>query len=150
MKRGVIQVKFMIVNTANQVADSGSDTDTDIESVSDVLAELKEQMRQVDTASKALDSHVVGLYHRAKLETVDWMNEPLRPRHHIQKWCALHGLPSSPTVTELTDKCFSVAKSMDLESRVITFYKEDAAILWGGKRRITVFDMIARIPTLFE
>jgi hypothetical protein len=107
-------------------------------------------MEQIDTMAKSLDSHVLGLYQRAKAETVDWMNEPLKPRRHIEKWCALHGLGPRPTMDEFTDACFAAAWSKDLESRVLTFKKDDAAILWNGQRRLTVFDMIARVPTLFE
>jgi hypothetical protein len=107
-------------------------------------------MDQIDTITKSLDTHVLELYERAKIETVDWMKEPMKPRRHIQKWCALHELSSRPTIDEFTDACFKAAWSVDLESRVLTFKKEDAAILWNGQRRLTVFDMINLIPSLFE
>ena len=143
------RVKVMIIST-NEADSPAYDSDTDGESVTDVLKGLTTQMEQIDTMSKAIDSHVLALYHRAKVETVDWMNEPLKPRKHIQKWCAIHDLVTRPTINEFMEACFAAAWSMDLESRVITFKKEDAAILWNGRRRLTVFDMIALIPSLFE
>jgi len=139
-----LRIKIMFVEPT---PDSDSD---DGESVSEVLNELKVQMAQIDNMAKSLDAHVTDLYKRAKVETVDWMKEPLKPRRHIQKWCALHGLSERPTIDEFTDACFAAAWATDLESRLLTFKKEDAAILWNGQRRITVFDMIRLIPTLFE
>jgi hypothetical protein len=142
-----LHVKFMFVNSTSLPE---SESESDGESVSDVLHGLTEQMEQIDNMTKSLDSHVLALYQRARVETVDWMKEPMKPRRHIQKWCALHGLGPRPTIDEFTDACLAAAWTTDLESRVITFKKEDAATLWNGQRRLTVFDMIARIPTLFE
>jgi hypothetical protein len=142
MKRKV-HIKIMFVEPIDSDSDDG-------ESVSEVLNELKAQMAQIDNMAKSLDAHVTDLYKRAKVETVDWMKEPLKPRRHIEKWCALHGLPDRPTIDAFTDACFAAAWATDLESRMLTFKKEDAAILWNGQRRITVFDMIRLIPTLFE
>ena len=143
MKKRTLQVKFMIIESAPDSSDS------DDESVTDVLNELKQQMQSIDVMAKSLETTVADLYKRAKTETVDWMEEPLKPRRHIQKWCALHGLPENPTISEFTDACLAAAWSTDLESRMLTFKKEDAAVLWNGQRRITVFDMIRLIPTLF-
>ena len=144
MKKRTLQVRFMIIESAPESSDS------DDESVTDVLNELKQQMQSIDVMAKSLEATVTDLYKRAKTETVDWMEEPLKPRRHIQKWCALHGLPENPTISEFTDACLAAAWSTDLESRMLTFKKEDAATLWNGQRRITVFDMIRLIPTLFE
>jgi len=144
-----LHVKFMFVQPEVKETEA-SDSDSEGESVSEVLRGLTAQMEQIDTMSKGLESHVLSLYERARLETVDWMKESLKPRRHILKWCALHNLPSRPTIEEFTEACFAAAWSLDLESRVLTFKKEDAAILWNGRRRLTVFDMIALIPTLFE
>jgi hypothetical protein len=144
MKKRTLQVKFMIIEHAPESSDS------DDESVTDVLNELKQQMESIDVMAKSLEATVTDLYKRAKTETVDWMEEPLTPRRHIQKWCALHGLSNKPTISEFTDACLAAAWSTDLESRMLTFKKEDAAILWNGQRRITVFDMIRLIPTLFQ
>jgi len=144
MKKRVLQVKFMIVNNSPPSSDSEDD------SVSDSLKELKENARYLDAMSKKLDVYIADLYHRIKVEDIDWMHEPMRPRPHIQKWCALHGLPETPTIDEFIEKCFGAAKSIDLDSRVITFHKDDAAVLWGGRRRLDVFDVVQRIPTLFE
>ena len=147
MKKRILHVKFMIVDSVPEKYDSESD---DGESVSEVFSELKAQMDQIDTMTRSLDSHVIGLYKRTKAESIDWMNEPLKPRRHIQKWCAKHDLNERPTMNEFMDACFDSASSADLESRVITFNKDDAAILWNGKRRLTVFDILGLIPTLFE
>ena len=128
-------------------SDSASDTD---ESVSDVLRDLTLQMKQIDETTKTLDTTVLALYQRVKLEAVDWMKEPLRPKRSIQAWCTAHGLSATPSMDEFADACLLAARSVDLNSRILTFAKEDAAILWNGMRRLTVFDMIRLIPTLFE
>jgi len=130
--------------------ESDSDPDSDGPSLSDVLSEFKQQMTQIESVTKNLDTHVIDLYRRAKYETVDWMQEPLKARAHIQKWCSLHGLPQNPTLDVFIDACFDAAVSIDLESRMITFKKDDAAILWNGRRRLSVFDIISAVPTLFE
>lgn len=149
MKKRQLKVKIMLIESRPQRDDSDPDSEEG-ESVSEVFNELKQQMSQIDAIAKSLDTQVIDLYRRSTAETVDWMNEPLRARPHIQKWCVAHGLSSKPTMDEFTEVCFEAAKSMDLESRMLTFQKEDAAILWDGQRRLTVFELIARIPTLFE
>jgi len=130
--------------------ESDEESVTDGESVSSIMDALKTQMATIDSISTQLERHVTDLYRRSKAETTDWMHEPLRPKPHIAKWCGQHELPDSPTLDAFTEACFKAAKSIDLDTRTITFHKEDAAILWHGKRRMTVFDMIAFVPTLFE
>jgi hypothetical protein len=130
--------------------ESDEDSVSDHESVDSIMDELKKQMMTIDSISTQIETHVTHLYCRSKVETTDWMHEPLRPKPHIAKWCGKHGLSYSPTLDEFTDACFKASKSIDLDTRTITFHKEDAAILWHGKRRITVFDMIAFVPSLFE
>ena len=126
------------------------DSDSDDESVSSVMNELKAQMEKIEQASKCITSQVSNLYSRAKTETIDWLNEPLSPRPALKAWLKSRDLPMKPTVDEFLDICYSVAKSMDLESRVIIFHSADAAALWNGQRRLTVFDIVGLIPTLFE
>lgn len=128
---------------------SDSESDSATESIDTVLSELKAQMAQIEAVSTTLATHVTGLFQRTKRETTDWMKEPLRPRPHIDAWCAEHGLPSTPTLDEFIDTCFTAAKSMDLETRIATFKKEDADVLWKGRRRISVFEILSSIPTLF-
>lgn len=125
-------------------------SDSDEEGLETVLSELKMQMESIETISNQLTTHVVDLFQRAKRETVDWMREPLRPQDIIEAWCAEHGLSKTPTLEEFTEACFSAATSLDLETRIATFKKEDAEILWKGKRRISVFELISLIPTLFH
>ena len=129
---------------------SDSESDSATESIDTVLSELKAQMVQIETVSASLVTHVTGLFQRTKRETTDWMKEPLRPRAHIEAWCAEHGLPVTPTLDEFIDACFAAAKSMDLETRIATFKKEDADVLWKGRRRISVFEILSSIPTLFH
>lgn len=130
--------------------DYSSDSESDQEGLETVLSDLKAQMESIRVASLQLTTHVVDLFQRAKRETVDWMREPLKPQEHIEAWCAEHGLSSTPTLDEFIEACFTAAKSLDLESRIITFKKEDAEILWKGKRRIHVFELLSFVPTLFH
>jgi hypothetical protein len=107
-------------------------------------------MKEIEKASQLIDTQVTKLYSRAKEESADWLSESLRPKPALKAWLKSRGLPTNPTMEEFLDACYSAAKSMDLESRVITFHRADAAALWGGERRLTVFDLVGRIPTLFD
>jgi hypothetical protein len=139
-----LHVKFMF--TQPEPEDS-SDSD---ESLSGVMDDFKKQMREIERASKSIDSQVTQLYTRAKEEAVDWLSESLTPKPALKAWLKSRGLPPRPNMDEFLDACYSAAKSMDLESRILIFHKADAVALWGGQRRLTVFEMVALIPTLFE
>lgn len=123
--------------------------DEDLSELETVLEDLKMQMHQIYTASNTLTQQVESLYSRANHETTDWMAEPLKPCKALRPWLESHGLPSRPSLQAFVDACFAAATSLDLETRVMTFRREDAAVLWNGQTRITVFDMMAAIPTLF-
>jgi hypothetical protein len=130
------------------LSDSGSDSEQ--ESLDTVLSELKQQMNTIEEISNDLTAHVTDLFQRTKRETTDWMREPLKPMAHIEGWCRANGLSPTPTLDEFIEACFTVATFMDLETRIATFKKEDAEILWKGKRRISVFEILSSIPTLFH
>jgi hypothetical protein len=111
----------------------------DGETLTDIMEDLKEQMGKLAEASTE------------KRELVEWMEEPMRPRTAaVRSWLAAHNLPPEPTLKAFLAACYAAATSLDLESRVITFNKKDAAALWGGEQRLTVFDLVARLPTVFE
>ena len=125
------------------------DSDSD-DSVTDVMSELSSQMRELEKASIDIETQVQNLYARTKAETTDWLAEPLLPRPVLKKWLTDRGLSERISMDEFIDVCYDAAKSLDLESRVITFHKADANILWNGQRRMTVFDLISSIPALFH
>ena len=132
---------------------TGTDTsgsDSEEESLDVVMSGIKTQMATIENISSELTANVTGLFQRTKRETTDWMKEPLRPRPHIDVWCAEHGLPPSPTLDECIEACFTAATFLELETRIATFKKEDAEVLWKGKRRVSVFEILSSIPTLFE
>jgi len=131
---------------ARSDSDSGQEDGQDLDTV---LSELKAQMEKIESISNELTTHVVDLFQRTKRETTDWMQEPLKPMPHIEEWCASNGLSATPTLDEFVNACFVAARSMDLETRIATFKKEDAEILWKGRRRISVFEILSSIPTLF-
>lgn len=124
-------------------------SDSDQEGAETILSDLKQQMATIEAVTEEVDRHLQSLFQRAKRETVEWMHEPLRPREHLRVWCVEHGLSDAPTLDEFIDTCFGAATFLDLETRVATFKKEDAEILWKGKRRISVFEIISSVPTLF-
>jgi hypothetical protein len=137
--------------SANLDADSVSSSDSeDPESIFAVMKEFKEQMQQIDDVTKNIGAQVKRVYKRAKEETKDWLNEPLIPKPALQEWLKENELPLKPTVEEFLDACFSKAKSMDLESRTLVFRKPDAIALWDGQQRLTVFDIVTKLPSLFE
>jgi hypothetical protein len=125
------------------------DSDSD-ESVGDVMKELRESMDALAAGSKIIDRQVRNLFQRAKKETTDWLNEPLRAKPAVAAWLEQRGLSSPISIEQFIDACYSAAKTMDLETRILTFSREDAAILWEGKRRISVFELTSMLPALFE
>ena len=125
-------------------------SDSEQEGLEKVLSDLNAQMAMIDETSKNLTTHVIQLFQRAKRETVDWMQEPPKPRAAVAAWCAQHGLSTTPTLDEFVDACLGAASFLDLETRIATFKKEDAEALWKGKRRISVFEIISFVPTLFH
>ena len=145
MPRRLLQLKIMIVDTPGYES-ARSDDD---ESLTTVMKEFKEQMDQIETVSESIGKQVSHLYTRAKEETTDWLNEPLSPKPPLKEWLKERGLTIRPTMEEFLDACYASAKSMDLESRVLVFGKADAAALWNGQRRLTVFEIIGLLPGLF-
>jgi len=78
------------------------------------------------------------------------LDEPLIPKPRLREWLEANGHSNRISIDEFLDICYNTAKNMDLESRVLTFHTSDAVALWNGQRRLTVFDILAYIPTLFE
>ena len=126
-----------------------ADSDSD-ESVGDVMKELRESMDALAAGSKIIDRQVRRLFVRAKKETTDWLNEPLRAKPAVAAWLTQRGLSSPISIEQFIDACYSAAKTMDLETRILTFSREDAAILWEGRRRISVFELTSMLPALFD
>jgi len=125
------------------------DSDSD-ESVSDVMTELRETMDALAVESRVIDTQVRRLFARAKKETTDWLNEPLRAKPAVAAWLKERGLSSPISIEQFIDACYTAAKTMDLETRILTFSREDAAILWEGRRRISVFELTSMLPALFD
>ena len=116
------------------------------EELSSIMAELKGQMEELHRASNEIHKDVVDLYKRAKQTDLE---ASLNPKPHVRDWLKKRGVTRHPTMSEFLDACYDAAKKIDLDSRVITFHAEDAAILWNGQRRLTVFDMVSLLPGLF-
>jgi hypothetical protein len=141
-----IHLKIIMDNTA---ADSSSESSDD-ESLSLIVKDFAKNMENIEAVSKHIDSQILGLYARVKKESVDWLTESLKPTSNVKAWLRSRGLKTRPSIDEFLDACYDAAKTMDLNTRTLTFHKADAAILWNGQRVLTVFDIVARIPTLFE
>jgi hypothetical protein len=124
-------------------------SDSEDDSIYDVMKDLKHQMQLIQEAAAAIDAQMIPLYERAKKETTAWMVEPLKPTPAVKAWCKAHSISETPTLDEFTDVCFRVAISLDYESRMATFRRADADALWQGQQRISIYDMIERIPALF-
>lgn len=141
-----LRLKVMFVESPPSPESDSEDS----ESLGDVMAEFKAQMEEIDRATKSISNQVINLYSRATNETIDWLVEPLNPKPALKAWLKSRGLSPRISIEEFLDACYSAAKSMDLESRVLTFSKADAIALWNGQQRLTVFDITNSIPTLFE
>lgn len=129
---------------------SETEDDAEHESPSEVLEILKVQACQLDTITRRIDKGLLDLFYRVKCETTDWMTEPLRPESKILAWCRKNNLPDTPSVDIFIDACFANATSIDLETRMLTFAKEDAVALWNGQQRVSIFEIIASMPRLFK
>lgn len=126
-------------------------SDSDDSSLEGTVEELQATMRQLYVASKEIRSEVSALYRRAVVEQIDWLEEPMIPKKGaVRAWCAAAGLPARPTLAEFLDTVYARAESLDLESRVLIVSAEDAKALWSGRRRLTVFEVVAALPTLLE
>lgn len=145
MPRRLLQLKIMIVEPPGYESATSDEGD----SLTSVMKGFREQMDQIEKVSESISKQVTQLYARAEEETTDWLNEPLSPRPPLKEWLRQRGLSTRPTMEDFLDACYAAAKSMDLESRVLVFGKADAAALWNGQRRLTVFEIIALLPGLF-
>ena len=114
------------------------------------MDDVRTQMNEIERASQTITEQLSQLYSRAKEESTDWLTEPLIPKPALSAWLQERGLPNRISIDEFLNACYSSAKFMDLDSRVITFHKVDANAIWNGQRRMTVFDIISTIPRLFE
>lgn len=129
---------------------SETEDDIEYESPSELLEVLKVQVLQLDTITQSIDKGLLDLFYRVKCENTDWMTEPLRPETKILAWCRKNNLPDTPNVDTFIDACFANATSIDLETRMLTFTKEDAIALWNGEQRVSIFEIIASMPRLFK
>jgi len=145
-----LRMKVMFVESLPKVDSESSSDSEDSDSLGNIMNDFKAQMEEIDRATKSISNQVINLYVRAKEETVDWLVEPLVPKPALKAWLKSRGLSPRISIEEFLDECYSAAKSMDLESRVLTFSKVDAVALWNGQQRLTVFDITNSIPTLFE
>lgn len=142
----------VMIQPIHAAAAAQSHTDSDQEDndeIDTILSDMKEQIHTIHAASEKIETQMLGLYARAAAETIDWMHEPLKPTPPVKAWCVAQHLSDTPTVDEFTDACFKVAQSMDYESRMLTFRRTDAEVLWQGQQRLTIYELIAQIPRLF-
>jgi hypothetical protein len=129
-------------------SDSENDA-TAAEQLHEVVDTFKHQMHQIYMASKAAEDQVGRLFVRAKEEIAPVSVQPLRPRPAAAAWLESRGLPTDPSLEEFMEACLDAAVRKDLDTRTLLFSAADAAVLTGGQRRVTVFDMLRFIPALF-
>ena len=135
-------------------SDSASDEDSSDEeeraaALHETIDTFKHQMHQIYMASKAAEEQVGRLASRAKEEAAEVQVQPLRPRAATSAWLAGRSAKADPSLAEFMELCLDAAESQDLETRTITFSAEDAALLTGGQRRVTVFELLRLVPRLF-
>jgi len=140
--------KYSESDSEDDSSDSGSE-EARAELLHETIDTFKQQMHQIYVASKAAEVQVGRLALRAKEESAEIQVQPLRPRAATSAWLAARGAPADPSLAEFMELCLDAAESQDLETRTITFSTADAAVLTGGQRRVTVFDLLRCIPKLF-
>lgn len=131
--------------------DKGSATsESDIESVTDVMDGLRCQMEELNTASHCIRKQMKDLCKKAKDASIDWKHTPLQPQtKELEAWMVAHGLPAQPSLDLFLEACLDAAKSIDFETRTVTFDKKDAVVLWGGEQQVSLFNLLSRLPGLF-
>jgi hypothetical protein len=129
--------------------DDSGDEEERAAALHETIDTFKHQMHQIYMASKAAEEQVGRLAMRAKEEAADVQVQPLRPRAATSAWLAARSAKADPSLAEFMELCLDAAESQDLETRTITFSADDAVILTGGQRRVTVFDLLRCIPKLF-
>lgn len=135
----------------DDASSSPTPTEEPQESLEAVMEDLKLQMSSLNETSQVVRSQMKSICRRTKEESIEWMSAPMRPKAvALRLWLAAHGLPAEPSLDAFFDACLAAATTADFESRVLTFSKEDAVALWKGEQRITVFDILAQLPELFE
>jgi hypothetical protein len=143
-------------SVTSSVEDGGSSSQgsrpTSPSKLEKLMKNLKGQMHSIEVASSALDMQVRNLCTKAKeADEFDWSTERLRPHTGaLAAWLATAGLAAEPTLAEFVDAVLEAAESLDLATRIITLAEADAIVLMGGRRRFTVFELVAELPTLFE
>ena len=136
---------------AVEAADANDDASSTAseESVTSLMESFKESMKEIQAMTRSVTKQMNTVFRRAKAETLDWLEEPLCPTPAVREWCMAQGISDTPTMTEFLDAVFAAATTMDFETRLLTFKKDDAIALWKGKHSLTVFDVIGLLPTLF-
>jgi hypothetical protein len=136
--------------TPSSDGETASLTSLEGESSKEILADLRQQMQQLEAASHQIRGQMKALYSRARAEDGprDWLKEPLTPKPGARSWCDRHGLGANPTLEEFTDAVLAAATSLDYETRVATFSHADADILFEGCTSLTVYELLARLPKL--
>lgn len=130
---------------------SALDLNEPSENLETILSGLREQLADLAGSTRSVRHQVKGLFARAKSETTEWWSEPLAPTSpELIKWLKKRGAPTEPTLDEFIEQVMAAATSLDLESRLMTFAKKDAAILFEGQTQITVYELLAKLPTFFE
>jgi hypothetical protein len=137
------------VSSLESDSSSDSEEEDNAEQLHEVVDTFKHQMHQIYMASKAAEEQVGRLFVRAKEEIAPTTVQPLRPRPAAAAWLESRGLPTDPSLEEFMEACLDAALRKDLETRTLLFSTADAAVLTGGQRRVTVFDMLRLIPALF-
>lgn len=146
-------------DSASSTTDSDSESSTmsaldlaePTENLETILTGLREQLADLAGSTRSVRHQVKGLFARAKSETTDWWSEPLAPiSSELTKWLKKHGAPTEPTLEEFVEQVMAAATSLDLESRTMTFAKKDAAVLFEGQTQVTVYELLAKLPSFFE
>jgi hypothetical protein len=132
--------------------DSSDSEEARAELLHETIDTFKHQMHQIYMASKAAEEQVARIALRAKEDAAEVQVQPLRPRAATSAWLAERaerGAKADPSLAEFMELCLDAAESQDLETRTITFSAADAAVLTGGQRRVTVFELLRLVPRLF-
>ena len=132
--------------------------------VNEVVEDLKKQMLALNEAASSMGRQVRTLYERAEqaeavsaavaaaVAAAPTLKSSLKPKtKKVAAWLEAHGVSAAePTLDAFFDACLAAATTADFETRVLTFSKEDAVALFEGEQRLSVYDLLSRLPELFE
>ena len=138
---------------ADDDASSATSTESsDLEELAEDMDTFKEQIHAMYVATERIGQQLLGVTARAveEEEAAAAAARPPVPVPAVKAWLATKDAPTMLTIKEYMEYFLDVAESLDLETRMVTFREEDAAILTGGRCSLEVYELLPILINCFQ